>query len=223
MVKVAIIAGSSGLVGSILLSKLLDDSRYSRVVSLVRKRSDFNDPKLHEIVVDFDDLKSFAHHIAGDDLFLCIGTTMAKAGSKEAFYKVDYTYNVELAKLAHHNGIQNLCLISSMGADAKSAIYYSKVKGQVEDVIISLQFDKTIIVRPSLLVGDRKEYRFGERVGIFLSKFVNPLMVGSLKKYRSIRAEKVAKAMIDSINQNQNGLLVLESDKIQNFLISKNE
>jgi uncharacterized protein YbjT (DUF2867 family) len=217
MAKIAIIAGSSGLVGSILLSKLLDDSRYSRVVSLVRNRSGLNDPKLHEIVVDFDDLKGFAHHIVGDDLFLCIGTTMAKAGSKEAFYKVDYTCNVELAKLAHHNGIQNLCLISSMGADAKSSIYYSKVKGQVEDAIISLQFDKTIIVRPSLLVGDRKEYRFGERVGIFLSKFVNPLMVGSLKKYRSIKAERVAKAMIDSINQNQNSLLVLESDKIQNY------
>jgi uncharacterized protein YbjT (DUF2867 family) len=217
MSKVGIIAGSTGLVGSILLSKMLGDARYSKVVSLVRKKSDKNDPKLQEIIVDFDDIQSFVQSIQGDDLFLCIGTTMAKAGSKDAFYKVDYTYNVELAKIGLKNGVKNVCLISSMGANAASNIFYSKVKGQIEDAITALNFNTTIIVRPSLLVGNRKEYRFGEKMGIFLSNFLNPLLIGGLRKYRSIKAEKVANAMLNSCNQKQQGLMILESDLIQNY------
>ncbi len=217
MSKIGIIAGSTGLVGSLLLSQMLGDDRYAQVISLVRKKSNLSDPKLQEIIVDFDDLQSYTQHIVGDDLFLCIGTTMANAGSKEAFYKVDYTYNVELAKMAHKNGIKNLCLISSMGANAASHIFYSKVKGQIEDAITALNFKKTVIVRPSLLVGDRKEYRFGEKIGIFLSSFLNPLLIGGLRKYRSIKAEKVAHAMIKSCNLNQDGLIILESDLIQNY------
>jgi uncharacterized protein YbjT (DUF2867 family) len=214
MSKIGIIAGSTGLVGSLLLSRMLGDSSYSRVISLVRKKTDMNDPKLQEIIVDFDDIQSYAQSIQGDDLFLCMGTTISKAGSKDAFYKVDYTYNVELAKIARKNGVKKVCLISSMGANANSNIFYSKVKGQIEDAITSLNFNKTIIVRPSLLVGDRKEYRFGEKIGIFLSKFLNPLLIGSLKKYRSIKAEKVANAMLEELNNQKNGLNILESHQL---------
>ena len=217
MSKTGIIAGSTGLVGSLLLSKMLGDSRYSRVISLVRKKSDINDPKLQEIIVDFDDIQSYAQSIQGDDLFLCMGTTMSKAGSKDAFYKVDYTYNVALAKIARNNGVENVCLISSMGANAESKIFYSKVKGQIEDAITGLNFNKTIIVRPSLLVGDRKEYRFGEKIVIFLSKFLNPLLIGNLKKYKSIKADKVSNAMITLSKSDKVGLIILESDLLQNY------
>jgi uncharacterized protein YbjT (DUF2867 family) len=134
----ALIFGSTGLTGSELLKKLLDSGFYHNVKAFVRKPLKISHPLLEQIIVDFDHLEKISDQIKGDDLYLCLGTTMAKAGSKEAFYKVDFTYTINVATIAKANGVKQVLLISSMGADKKSLIYYSKVKGKVENALAKL-------------------------------------------------------------------------------------
>lgn len=218
--KTALIFGSSGLVGSNIVAKLLNTVEYDRIKVFVRKPIKLIHPKLEQIITDFDHLEKVADQINGEDLFLCLGTTMAKAGSKESFYKVDFTYNVEVATIAKKNGVKQVLLISSMGADAKSWIYYSKVKGQVENAIAKMGFNIFAIIRPSLLLGDRQESRFGERLAMSLSKTFSGLFVGPLKKYKAIAAEDVAEAMIRIAQKYIPGKTIYESNRLE--FISKN-
>jgi uncharacterized protein YbjT (DUF2867 family) len=217
--KVALVFGSTGLVGNELVEELIKSESCSLVKVFVRRKIGFTNSKVQEIEVDFDKLSLVASEMNGDTLYICLGTTMAKAGSKEAFYKVDYTYCYEAARLSAQNRVGQVVLISSMGADASSMVYYSKVKGEIERDITKLNFNAVNIVRPSLLLGDRKENRLGERIFASLSKFLPFLFIGPLRKYRPIEAENVAKAMIKISLSQHSGCRIYESEELQHIAI----
>ena len=180
--KSALVVGSSGLVGSHLLKFLLESGYYSNVSVLVRKPVQFTHPKLTVHLVDFDFLDKFRSSIVGDDIFCCLGTTIKTAGSQYAFYKVDYEYPAAIARIAKENGAASFSLISAMGANKKSSIFYSRVKGEIEFAVSEIGFEKVLIYRPSLLLGERNEFRFGEKIGALLSPLMNLFRSGALKK-----------------------------------------
>ncbi|MCU0339458.1 MAG: oxidoreductase, partial [Spirosomaceae bacterium] len=179
---------------------------------LVRKELGIQHPKLQSIVADFDRLD--AADIVADDVFCCLGTTMKKAGSKEAFYKVDFTYPHEIAKKALANGAKRFAIVTAMGADSKSLFYYNRVKGDIEQSLRKLDFKTLLIFRPSLLLGERNESRLGEKIGESLAKafrFLTPA------KYQAIEADKVARAMVAITSSNVEGQVVYQSDVMQEF------
>lgn len=217
--KVALVFGSSGLVGSLLVDELINSASFSLVKLFVRKKSGNTHAKVLEIEVDFDKLSLIASEMKGDVVFICLGTTMAKAGSKEAFYKVDHTYCHEAARLSAANGVGQVLLISSMGADAASLVYYSKVKGEIERDIRNLNFESVNIVRPSLLLGNRKENRLGEKIFVTVTKYLPFIFIGPLKKYRPIEAHNVAKAMVNISLTQQEGCHIFESEELQKIAL----
>lgn len=210
--KTAIIIGATGLIGGELVEQMLENPHYSKVVLLLRKPLEINHSKLIQEVINFD--KPDASKIVGDDLFCAIGTTLAKAGSKDAQYKIDCTYPYEIGKIAKANGIKQYILVSSIGADANSSSFYLKTKGDLEQKIKSLGFENFVSLRPSLLLGNRKDVRFGEKVGTVLMTILSPFLLGGLKKYRGIEASKVAESMQKLANQGISGVHFIESDKI---------
>jgi hypothetical protein len=182
------------------------------VVLLLRKPLNISHSKLIQEVIDFDNPD--ASKIMGDDLFCAMGTTLAKAGSKDAQYKIDCTYPYEIGKIAKANGVKQYLLVSSLGADADSSNFYLRTKGDLEQKIKSLGFENFVSFRPSFLLGDRQEFRLGEKIAVVFVKLLNPLMIGGLKKYRGIEASKVAKSMQILANQGITGVRFVESDKI---------
>lgn len=216
--KTALIAGATGLVGSYLLRMLLQSDRYGKVIALVRKPLPVHDQKLEQKIVDFEKLAVTPGLIA-DDVFCCLGTTMKKAGSKEQFYQVDYTYVVELAKATSRQFASQFLVVSAMGADKDSAFFYNRVKGEMEEAITKLSFTAVHIFRPSLLTGNRPETRLGEKVGEVLMGGLKFAMVGPLRKYRAIPARIVAKAMLQMALDNGGGIKIHESDEIARYQI----
>lgn len=217
MAKTANIIGSTGLTGSHLLKILLDSDCYDKVISFVRKDSNISHPKLTQHIVDFDDPASFTDKIHGDDMFCCLGTTIKKAGSQEAFEKVDLIYPVEFAKAASSNGVKQFSIISSIGANPTSGNFYLRTKGKCEEELRKIAFQSTSIFRPSLLIGQRKEFRLGERISGYAMKVFSVLLFGPLKKYKAVKAEKVAYAMFSIANQNTVGYHIYESDYISDL------
>ncbi|MBC5993657.1 oxidoreductase [Pontibacter cellulosilyticus] len=213
-VRYALIAGASGLVGSHCLDLLLKSDRYSQVISIGRRDLPLLHPKLEQRVVDFNKLQQYAAELAVDDVFCCLGTTIKKAGSKEAFYKVDHTYVVDLAKVTAAKGASQFIVISALGADASSMFFYNKVKGEMERDVQQAGFEAVHILRPSLLLGERTEQRTGEEVAFKLMKPLSGLMIGPLKKYKPIEAETVARAMLYVAAQQQKGTHIYPSDDI---------
>lgn len=211
----AIILGASGLVGGSLLQQLLADRHYTAVQILVRHPLPLQHPKLKQLVVDFDQLSRYTHEIQGDVVFCCLGTTSKKTPDREQYRKVDYQYPLDVAWIAHTNGATQYHLISSMGADIHSSIFYSKLKGEVERDLKAIPFKTIHIYRPSLLVGDRKESRFGEGLMSGFMRIINPLLVGSLSKYRSIEASTVARAMLLQSLTEKKEIYTHFSDEIQ--------
>lgn len=195
MNKTAIIIGATGLVGSKLLQQLLADEAFATVKIFVRKSTGINHPKLEEHIIDFDKFVDVRNLVKGDVLFSCLGTTLKQAGSKAAQFKVDFTYQYEFAQAASENGVPAYVLVSSASADAGSMMFYTKIKGQLEDAVKKLNFDKTILIQPSVLEGDRDNERMGEKIGASIINALGKLLP-FLKKYRSISGEQVAKAMI---------------------------
>ena len=198
--KTAIVVGASGLIGKTLVRKLLEDNRYKSVKVFVRRSINISNTKLVEHIVDFDKITEWKNKIIGDELYSAMGTTIKKAGSKEAQYKIDVTYQYEFAKAAAENGVKSYFLVSSSGANTKSKLFYMKIKGELEEKVKLLSFNKIRIFRPSLLLGDRDERRFGEKAAERLLKIVVPLFP-FLKNQRPIEGEKVARAMIVSANE----------------------
>lgn len=217
MSKKAIIAGATGLVGSKLLDLLLDDKAYSEVIVVSRKPVSQESSKFKNIVIDFDDMVNVKQHLKADDIFCCLGSTMKNAGSKEKFKKVDLEYPLELAKLTKANGARKFLIISALGADAGSSVFYNKVKGKVEDEIADLGFEAYHIFRPALLTGPRKEKRTGEDVFKALFKVVDYILIGPLKKYRSIHRDKVARAMNQIAHRDKKGKHIHESFELQTY------
>ncbi|MFZ5643085.1 MAG: oxidoreductase [Bacillota bacterium] len=212
--KSALVLGSSGLVGSELLKYLLKDPEYSRVVAPVRKRLPFEHPKLEQLVIDFEDLENYQEYFILDQVFCCLGTTMKKAGTKEAFVKVDLEYPFRSAKMAKKSGVKKFLIISALGANEKSLVFYNHVKGQVENGIKKLGLDSLDIFRPSLLLGDRTEFRPAEKAAAILLKLIPLSFIGPLKRYRPVEAKAVAFAMYSAALKGTVGISIYESDKI---------
>lgn len=205
--KTAIVTGATGLIGNAVIQQLLNDTRYSNVLILVRKKLALDHPKLKQLVFDFD--KPDASLIKGDELYCCLGTTIKTAGSKEVFFKVDHDYVVHTAKLAKQNGIDQLAVISAMAANSKSSVFYNKTKGEMEEAISDIGFKTSYIFRPSLLLGNRKEFRLAEN----LAKLIMvPLSFLIPKKYMAIKDTQVARAMIHFMNSQHTGNHIIEND-----------
>jgi uncharacterized protein YbjT (DUF2867 family) len=209
----ALIIGSTGLTGSYCLESLLNDSDYKAVEIWVRNFTGRSDPKLKETPVNFEKLNEI-EKIDADHVFCCLGTTIKKAGNKNAFTRVDKDYVIEIAKLAEKSDCKKFLVISSIGADISSSNFYLKTKGEMEEEVKKHNIPAIFIMRPSMLLGKRKEFRFGEVAGRIVLSVVKYLLVGKLKKYRGIEAEKVAKAMIFLAKGNIEGISIMESDEI---------
>ena len=193
MGKVANIIGSTGLVGHQLLTQILDHPEFEKVRIFVRRASGISHPKLEEQLIDFDLPESWKHLVKGDVLFSTLGTTIKTAKTKENQYRVDFTYQYEFAKVASENGVSAYLLVSSLGANPKSSVFYSRMKGELEDAVAKLPFRKLVIIRPSILDGDRQEKRAGEKVGLILSRFVTRFI---LKVYKPTPVNLLASKMI---------------------------
>lgn len=196
MPRIALIGGATGLVGRELVSLLLGSPVYQRVRVLVRRPLLFSHTRLEEVRTDYSDLAALGDKLKVDDAFCCLGTTLRKAGSKEAFEAVDYGHVLALARAAQAAGVKRFLVVSAAGTSEHSAAFYSQVKARMEKDVATLGFESIHIVRPSLLLGNREESRPGERLGQILSPLISPLMLGGLRKYRPVRAGDVARAMM---------------------------
>ncbi|HEY3405674.1 MAG TPA: oxidoreductase [Ohtaekwangia sp.] len=212
--KTALLVGSTGLIGGQLLQLLLNSDRYKKVIALVRQDVLTPHPKLDQIVVDFSKLSERATQFRADDIFCCLGTTMAKAGSKENFYQVDFYYPLLLAKTNFIAGAKQYLLVSALGADKNSGIYYNRVKGEVEEAILDVGYETVHIFRPSLLLGPRTEQRTGEDAAKTLYKIFGFLIP---EKYKAIDSAKVASAMLTCASRDDKGVFIHESKDLQKF------
>ena len=212
----ALVSGATGLVGSFLVKMLLDDGHYDKVKILVRKPVDLNHPTLEQIIYDYEN-PDF-EKLKADDIFCCLGTTIKKAGSKEAFIKVDYDYPLQIAQATQKAGAKNFSIVTAIGSSSKSKIFYNRVKGEVEEKLKEIPFDSLQIHRPSMLLGPRKEFRTGEEIGKIVARglwFLFP------KRYRGIHVSQVAGCMISKMKEAKSGLHIIESDQMHNWPVRK--
>lgn len=212
--KTALIAGASGLVGNELLRILLEANDYEKIKIFTRNRLNLEHSKLEQIVVDYDNLDQYKDYLNVNDVFCCLGTTIKKAGTQEAFMRVDYEYPLEIARLSRESGIDKFLIITAMGANKNSKIFYNRVKGEVEEELTKIHFPSLIIFRPSLLLGNRKEFRLGEKIASVLSPLFSFALTGSLRKYKPIQARDVAMAMYVSAQRKNLGNRIIQSDEI---------
>ncbi|MEW6624902.1 MAG: NAD(P)H-binding protein [Bacillota bacterium] len=215
--KSALIVGASGLVGNKLLKYLLSGQEYRMIVALVRNPLNIKHPKLEEKIIDFDNISSYKDSFRVNDIFCCVGTTINKAKSREKFKKVDVDYPIKMAKLSKETQVEKFLIISSMGANPNSLVFYSKMKGLLEDQIKDIGLNSLHIFRPSLLLGTRKEFRLGETIGKLLAKVLPFTFIGPLEKYKPIEAETVALGMYRAAQRDVNGIHIYLSNEISKF------
>ena len=211
--KIAIVFGSSGLIGGHLLYKLIKNDKYSKIKLFVRKEPIIKGAKIEIIKTDFNDLENYKEHIKGDDCFFCIGTTKQNSPNKKEYQKVELEIPKKIAQIARSNSVNSFIFVSSIYANPKSSGDYVKFKGLVEEELKKLNFSNLGILRPSFLMGNRKENRTGEKIGILTFRLLSPLLLGPIKKMKPINSEKVAKAMIKIANENLRKT-TFESDEI---------
>jgi dTDP-4-dehydrorhamnose reductase len=217
----AVVFGATGLVGESLVRQLCEQEDYISVTAIGRKALDFEHEKLEQKIHSLEELTESDIRYA-QDVFCCLGTTMKKAGTKAQFEKVDFEYPMSIASLAKNQQVEHFIVISAMGASEKAMAYYSRVKGKLETELVKLEFPRLSIIRPSLLTGNRPEFRFGEKVGEKVLKVFNPLLVGGLKKYRSIEANQVATAMIAlALSENKTPVKIYKSNELAALQLPK--
>lgn len=214
--KTAILLGATGLTGNLLLQLLLKDKRYVKIILFSRSSSGIVDPKIKEHLGDVVNLNAFKNDFKADEVFCCIGTTKAKTRDKELYKKIDFGIPTKAAKLCKENGINTLVIISALGANSKSNIFYNRIKGEMEDAVLQLQIPKTHILQPSLIGGKREEKRIGEWIFKQLMRVANLVMAGPLKKYKSIHPNDIAKAMVWLANS-EYGQVTIPSDVIHSL------
>ena len=215
MARTALVAGASGLVGGHVLRLLLDGPEYDRVTVLARRALPITHKKLEQRVLEFDRLAQTADFPRVHDVFCTLGTTIRRAGSQDAFRKVDYSYVVELARVAVRHRASQYLVVTALGADPHSRVFYNRVKGEVEEALRRFSFDGIHIFRPSLLVGRRTESRLAERMAAMFSPLVAWAFVGPLARYRPIKAHVVARAMVRTAREATRGVRVYESEAIR--------
>ena len=214
--KTALIFGSSGLIGSKLLDLIIKSNNYDKIKLYVRSEPAIINSKLEIIKTDFNNLDIHKDSIVGDDCFFCIGTTRKNTPDKKEYIKTEHDLPIKVAKIAKLNSVNSFIYVSSLGANPKSTGLYLKNKGQTEQELIKLDFPKLSIIRPSILLGNRKENRIGEKIGIFTMQKLSPLFLGKTEKYKPIKVENVAKAML-TIAQSNFTQVVFESDLLVNL------
>jgi len=210
----ALIVGSTGLIGNQLVKLLLDDDRYTQVTAIARTSLPFSHPKLKLIIADFDSIESQKEKLVADDVFCCLGTTITSAKSKEAFRKIDFDYPLLIAKLTKALGAKQFLLVSALGANKASSVFYNKVKGEIEEAISSIGFESCHVFRPSLLLGPRIEKREGERS---MQKIFSAVGFLIPKKYKAIESIKVARGMLAIAKKNVSGNFIHESNSLQAY------
>lgn len=214
MGKTAILLGASGLVGGYCLQTLLVDPACERITLLTRRELvAVRHPRLVQRVVNFDAL-TLADFASGEVVYCALGTTMRKAGSKEAFRHVDVEYPLVAARFGRQAGARQFVLVSSVGANAAAKNFYLRTKGEIEQDIGRMGFEGFHIFRPSLLLGKREEFRLGERLAMIVMPVLNLAMVGGLRRYRAIPAAMVGRAMVVATRDSQSGTFVYEYDAI---------
>jgi uncharacterized protein YbjT (DUF2867 family) len=215
MSKTAVIAGTTGLIGQQLVHLLLHDEDYARVIVFVRKRISLEHDKLEQRIIDFDKLEaSVEEGLQGSYVYCVLGSTIKKAGSQEAFRKVDYEYPLSLGRLSAKAGAAQYSIVTAMGANIRSKIFYNQVKGQTETALKELNLSALHIFRPSLLLGDREESRTGEKIASAIAKMLPFIWVGPLAAYKPIHVQTVAQAMISVSRLNEKGVHIYESAEI---------
>jgi uncharacterized protein YbjT (DUF2867 family) len=209
------ILGGSGLIGMHLIKQACADDYFTKINVIVRRPLAFQDPKINELVINFDDLSSVIKGTIGDALICTLGTTKKKTPDKNCYRKIDLTYTLISAKGALENGHKQVHLVSSIGANEKSSVFYPALKGEIERLISELSYDSTFIYRPSILIGKRETARPLEWLSQRISYVINPLLLGALKKYRSISGEQVAKKIINELKKNKIGKHYFESNELE--------
>ena len=213
--RTALLLGATGLVGGHCLDLLLAHPGYDRVRTLARRPVGRRHPKLDARQIDFDRLDAAADLFEANDVFCALGTTIATAGSHEAFRRVDHDYVVEAARLASEAGADQFLMVSALGADPSSRVFYNRLKGETEVAVKHLPFRALWIVRPSLLLGDREEFRLGEKLTDWASRPLAFMLVGRLRRYRPVAARDVAAAMIALAVEEEGTGGVIESEEIE--------
>ena len=211
--KTALVFGSSGLIGAHLLKQLIEDNNYNKIKIFVRSEPEINDHKVEIIKTDFNNLENHKEDIMGDDCFFCIGTTKQNSPDKHEYQRVELEIPKEVAQITKSNLVNSFIFVSSLYANSKSSGDYVRFKGMVEEELKRLNFPKLVIMRPSFLMGDRKEKRVSEKIGILVFKLLSPLLLGPLKKMKPIYSETVARAMI-AVVQNDIQKTIFESNEI---------
>ena len=211
--RTALLFGSSGLVGGHLLNQLIKDTNYSKIKLFVRSVPEIADSKVEIIKTDFNNLENHKEDIIGDDCFICIGTTRQNSPDKDEYRRVELDIPKEIAKIAKSNSVNSFIFVSALYANPKSSGDYVRFKGLVEEELKGLNFTKLAIMRPSFLIGNRKEKRASETIGIFVFKLLSPLLLGPFKKMKPIHSETVAKAMI-TVTKNDIQQTIFESNEI---------
>jgi len=219
-VKTALIFGSTGLVGGHVLDQLIQNKNYSKIKLFVRSAYAIDDPKIEIVKTDFNNLENHIEDIKGDDCFFCMGTTKKNSPDKDEYKRVELEVPKQVAQIAKSNLVNSFVFVSSGYADPKSSGDYLKFKGLVEEELKRLNFSKLGVMRPSFLLGDRKEKRVGEKIGIFVFKILSPLFLGPLKKMKPIHSATVAKVMIKIANENLEKT-IFESDEIVELTSNK--
>tara|TARA_R110002051_G_scaffold137916_2_gene210513 strand:+ start:18752 stop:19423 length:672 start_codon:yes stop_codon:yes gene_type:complete len=215
MKKTVIILGATGLTGGLLLNKLILDNRYQTVKLFSRSRIEGLPNKVQQYIGNLLELNQFKKEFTADEVYCCIGTTAKKTPDKKLYKDIDYGIPVAAAKLAKENGIPTYLVVSAMGANKKSSVFYNRIKGEMEQGVLDQDIPKTAILRPSLIGGDREERRVLEKIGLFIFKAIEPLFIGPLKKYRIINADSIAQAMLNLANTTSNTDVIITSNDIE--------
>ncbi|RPD42475.1 NAD(P)H-binding protein [Chitinophaga barathri] len=202
----AIVIGATGLIGQLLVQQLLDDGHYSEVRTITRKPLPLQHPKLKQTITSLENSVELEAALQGDALFCCIGTTIKKAGSQAAFTAVDHDIPVQCGHIARKNGVAQYHLVSAIGAKQGARNFYLRTKGATEAALAEMGFPSLYIYRPSLLLGDRKEVRFGEQAGQWLMPVFSFLLQGGMKKYRPVKAATVAETMLNKSKEKEGGV-----------------
>ncbi|MBX9808569.1 MAG: NAD(P)H-binding protein [Flavobacteriaceae bacterium] len=200
MEKSAIILGATGLTGGILLQKLMEDERYDTIKLFSRSKIENLPNKVIQFIGNVLELENFKKDFIADEVFCCIGTTAKKTPDKILYKKIDYGIPVTAAKLSKENEIPTFIVVSAIGANANSTIFYNKIKGEMEQAVLSEKIEKTHILQPSIIGGNRQEQRIGEKIGLIVFKLFQPLFLGKLNKYRITEAKHIAQSMINLAN-----------------------
>ena len=218
--KTAILFGATGLVGKQLLKLLIENKEYHKIKIFLRKDIIIKHPKIEKYVIDFNELEKHKDEIVGDDCFFAIGTTKKLSPNKSDYINIEFNLPVKISKIAKDNYVKSFLYISSGGANPNSRNLYLQNKGKAEKEIINLSFEFTAIIQPSLLLGNRKENRIGERIAKFIFKNLSFIFIGKLRPFKAIHARNVARAVM-YIKNNQLNDLFFTSDKLEDFSLIK--